>query len=187
MPQLEEIMARLNQLTEEVRELKSRQGGEKPAPQGESTFTEIIQLLQAYTDSLDLAGEKFICHCTLDAEAAWSTVQVTWLGALREDDSYSTARYCAALANEHRIKILKALAGQEQTTAQLSEFTGLEGGPLYHHLKELITARFVQQRERSCYKITREGLDALLTVGALNRRNTWGQTEIWQGGEGDED
>lgn len=189
MTQLDHILQRLDQLAEEVRELQARTPpeGKISLPHGKETgLQEISRQIRAYIASLDTPGDdKFILHCVL--EGANSSLQVTWLNAIQEDDSYSTARYCLALANEHRIKILKKLANREQTAAQLAEHTGLEGGPLYHHIKELITARFVTQRERNCYQVTREGLDAILAVGALNRRNTWGNAEVWQKGEDHED
>jgi len=180
MPQLDDILVKLNQLAEEVQELKARSTEAAGHRHPEAALMDIAEQVRAHIAGLDHDGqERFICHCIVEGTGG-ASVQLTWLGAMAEDDSYSTARYCLALANEHRIRILKALAWDEKTAAQLTEGTGLEGGPLYHHLKELIAARFVRQKERSCYQITREGLDAILTVCAMNRRNTWeSKGEFW--------
>lgn len=188
MSDIENILKKVNQLSEEVQELKARLPQAEQAPAtvtADSDLMGIAEQIRHYLDSLGIMeGEKYICHSVFNAEEKTAAVQVTWLGAIAEDDSLSTARYCMALGNEHRIKILKALAEGERTAALLAELVGIEGGPLYHHLKELAQAKFVQQRKRSCYQITQAGLDALLTVCALNRRNTWEHKgEIWQEGE----
>lgn len=191
MPELDEILHRLNQLSEEVRELKARfpQASGEATPAGRDTvLMGIIEQIRGYIDTQQSgkSKEKYICHAILAEPDGEASVQVTWLEAVMEEDAFSTASYCLALANEHRINILKALADAEKTTARLAELTGIEGGPLYHHLKELNNARFIQQRERGLYGITRAGLDALLTVCALNRRNTWEHSAV-SGQKGAED
>lgn len=184
MSAIDDILTRLEHLTQEVRLLKDK----RPPNQAGVDLQLIVDEIKGQINAQGLKDkDKYICHAVIDTVGG-ASVQLTWLQAVKKDDSFSTASFCMALANEHRINILKALSEQELSTAQLTGFTGLEGGPLYHHIKELIKARFVHQKGRSCYQITQEGLDALLTVAALNRRNTWGlKEEVWQRGDRDED
>ena len=123
--------------------------------------------------------DSYISHTILKDENKFET-QISWLEVLLEDDSKSMAKFCLALSNEHRINILKSLAKGPKPSSEIAEYVGIEGGPLYHHLKELINARFVEQIKRSKYGITKEGFDAFLTIGAMNRRNTWEKNNYWR-------
>lgn len=182
MSELKSIVKRLDALTEDLRKLEVMSSEMVPKEDSTSAFLQVAQRIRNSLTDLDLQGKgDYICHSVLNEDKGAASVQITWLDAILEDDSYSVARYCQALGNEHRLNVLKALSGQNRTTSELSEAIGLEGGPLYHHLKELINARFVVQKGRSCYQLTAAGLDALLTVCALNRRNTWEHKgEIWE-------
>lgn len=181
MDEFSAILARLEQLADEVRELKAgnRESKSNPLP-SERTFLPLADSIRHIIAGQNLPPKgKFICHSVLDEETGKASVQLTWLEAITEDDSYSAAQFCQALASEHRINMLKAMSLTEMSTTELSQKIGIEGGPLYHHLKELSKAKFIYQKGRSRYQITDRGLDALLTVCALNRRNTLGEQSIW--------
>lgn len=60
------------------------------------------------------------------------------------------AQIFAALASPHRIIILRTLCERPCTAQQLQEVLGMgSAGQLYHHLKELLAAGLITQRERS--------------------------------------
>lgn len=63
--------------------------------------------------------------------------------------------------------ILKTLIDGSRTSSELTQATGLEGGQLYHHLKELALAEFIEQEQRGIYALTEKGRHALLTTLAM--------------------
>lgn len=74
------------------------------------------------------------------------------------------ANLLSPFSSEQRILILKTLIEGDRSSSELSQATGLEGGQLYHHLKELALAEYVEQKERRIYTLTEKGQMALLTV-----------------------
>lgn len=63
----------------------------------------------------------------------------------------------AALANPHRVIILRLLCEGPRTALQLQESLEMGSvGQLYHHLKELGTAGLITQRGRGTYTIDPE-------------------------------
>lgn len=72
------------------------------------------------------------------------------------------------LANQHRFRIVQALATESQTFSSLSNLTDLRGGNLLFHLKKLQDAGMILQRhERGDYIITEKGYKALTGIGSL--------------------
>ncbi|MGE5652944.1 MAG: ArsR/SmtB family transcription factor [Bacillota bacterium] len=63
-------------------------------------------------------------------------------------------RFANAFTNAGRIAILYALAKGPLTSAELSTQTGLQGGQLYHHLRELIHSGMVVSEERNSYELS---------------------------------
>jgi predicted transcriptional regulator len=64
------------------------------------------------------------------------------------------AQLFAALANAHRVIILRTLYEGPRTSQQLQELLGMtSAGQLYHHLKELLATGLILQRGRSAYTI----------------------------------
>lgn len=60
------------------------------------------------------------------------------------------AQIFAALSSPHRVIILRTLCERPCTAQQLQEVLGMgSAGQLYHHLKELLAAGLITQRERS--------------------------------------
>jgi DNA-binding transcriptional ArsR family regulator len=82
-------------------------------------------------------------------------------------DAKAVASTAQALASEARLHIMEKLLFRERTTAELIEATGLDKGPLYHHLKELFLANLVQQRERGRYSLTSHGEMVFLVLANL--------------------
>jgi len=77
------------------------------------------------------------------------------------------ANLLSPFSNGQRILILKTLIEADKSSSELSQMTGLEGGQLYHHLKELALAEYIEQKERGIYTLTEKGQMASLTVLAM--------------------
>lgn len=87
----------------------------------------------------------------------------TWLD-LPEDQ---VAAVLAPFANAQRVKLLKALYMGISESGQLKEFTGLTGGQLYHHLKELALAKFLSRKVRGEYRLSSFGYYAFSALMIL--------------------
>lgn len=75
-------------------------------------------------------------------------------------------RMLSPLAHESRIRIMQALYQETLGSSALSEATGLRGGNLYHHLRELVYAGYVRD-DSSGYSLTNTGRPLLVTVTCL--------------------
>jgi len=73
----------------------------------------------------------------------------------------------APFANEQRVKLLKALYLGIAESGHLKEFTGLTGGQLYHHLKELALAKFLSRQIRGEYRLSSLGYYAFSALMIL--------------------
>ena len=75
-------------------------------------------------------------------------------------------RLLSPLAHEARIRLMQTMQDGVKTSGELAEATGLKGGNLYYHLKELIHAAYVSEKEGG-YDLTGLGCQMLLTVTAI--------------------
>jgi DNA-binding transcriptional ArsR family regulator len=75
-------------------------------------------------------------------------------------------RMLSPLAHEARIRIMQAMYDGPKAAGELSDATGLKGGNLYYHLKELLHAAYVKERNGG-YDLTELGCQMLLTVAAI--------------------
>ena len=78
-------------------------------------------------------------------------------------------RILSPLAHEARIRLLQAMYDGPKTSGELSEATGLKGGNLYYHLKELLYAAYVKELDGG-YDLTTLGCKVLLTVAVIASR-----------------
>jgi DNA-binding transcriptional ArsR family regulator len=75
-------------------------------------------------------------------------------------------RMLSPLAHEARIRIMQTMHDGPKSAGQLSDATGLRGGNLYYHLKELLHASYVKEQGGG-YDLTPLGCQMLLTVAAI--------------------
>ena len=75
-------------------------------------------------------------------------------------------RMLSPLAHESRVRILQALMASPLGSSGLSEATGLRGGNLYHHLRELLHSSYVCEKD-SAYALTALGRQLALTLVCL--------------------
>src|SRR5581483_1865691 len=97
-----------------------------------------IQGTLSYAGAIQLAGRPFRFQQRLPAQS------------LFEADPDLLTQIFAALSSPHRVIILRTLCERPCTAQQLQEVLGMgSAGQLYHHLKELLAADLITQRERS--------------------------------------
>lgn len=85
-------------------------------------------------------------------------------GATAEDVAIKTERLLAPLAHAARIRLMLALTAGPLAAAQLSERSGLKGGNLYHHLRDLIHNTYVRDHADRTYELSSLGRQMLLTL-----------------------
>ncbi|MEW6751621.1 MAG: winged helix-turn-helix domain-containing protein [Candidatus Latescibacterota bacterium] len=78
----------------------------------------------------------------------------------------SVKRLLSPLAHEGRIRLMQAMHDGPKGSGQLSELTGLKGGNLYYHLKELLHGGYVRD-EGGLYDLTLFGCQMLATVVSI--------------------
>ena len=78
-------------------------------------------------------------------------------------------RMLSPLAHEARINIMQVLYSGAKSPGELSAATGLKGGNLYHHLKELLHAAYAKE-EGGTYDLTPLGCQMLITVAAIAQK-----------------
>jgi hypothetical protein len=77
--------------------------------------------------------------------------------------------FCVPFSSPQRIAILNALARGRRSTGEVAERTGLAGGQLYHHLKELIHAGLVTASGRGGYEMTPKGVGSFARLAHVSR------------------
>ncbi len=98
----------------------------------------------------------------------WSRVGVSSQYQISPADAF--ARACQPFSSPQRVHILGQLFGSSgKTASEIRESTGLAGGQLYHHLKDLIHAGLVRQTNRGEYRLTGPGTVSLLSMDLLAR------------------
>jgi hypothetical protein len=107
-----------------------------------------------------VAWEKSILH--VGQEAKHSSEQHPALLTSADD----IERALSPLAHQARIRLMQAMYDGSKASSVLSEATGLKGGNLYYHLRELLRAGYVVERGGS-YDITPLGCQMLVMVAVL--------------------
>jgi len=75
-------------------------------------------------------------------------------------------RLLSPLANASRIDLMLAMFKVPRSSSELSDSTGLKGGNLYYHLRELVHAGYVREAE-GAYTLTDLGRQLLLTFASI--------------------
>jgi DNA-binding transcriptional ArsR family regulator len=111
-----------------------------------------------------------------DEEPGGNPFGITWHGLMFSDSGRSeqvtetpaanVELLLSSLAHEARVRLLQALYTGPKTTAELTARTGLRGGNLHYHLKELAYAHYVEVRGGR-HRLTEFGAQMLITVTCL--------------------
>ena len=78
----------------------------------------------------------------------------------------SIERLLAPIAHEARARLMQALHAGPKSSGELSAATGLKGGNLYYHLRELLHAAYVKEVEGG-YDLTPLGAQLLILFAAI--------------------
>nr|WP_258037291.1 winged helix-turn-helix domain-containing protein [Streptomyces sp. SM14] len=96
---------------------------------------------------------------------------VTTTATLLETDWATLADAVSALGQPVRLRLIKALLEGRSTVAELVELDGLgTTGQIYHHLRQLVAAGWLQGAGRGRYQVPPTRLVPLLAVLAAARR-----------------
>jgi hypothetical protein len=82
----------------------------------------------------------------------------------------SIERLLSPLAHEARIRLMQAMYDGPKTSGQLSEATGMKGGNLHYHLKELIFGGYIENQQEG-YELTPFGCMMLVTMSMIAEEN----------------
>ena len=103
------------------------------------------------------------------------------------DTATKVERLLSPLAHESRFMLLQALQREPRTASELTAATGLKGGNLYHHLRDLLGA-YVEESDKG-YALTDLGRQLVVTLAQIAQmvvqdRNTEGLVvgKKWQTG-----
>ena len=175
MPELEEEVRRLKSIVEElareVEKLKERieERSQKSVLAEEPEYVKtVLRVFEEQLRGKPDAGLVFVGGI----ERRGGKIRGSFLSAipLEEVAMCPPRRIVGAMgvfSNENRVRILQALLKGARTSSELSRETGLEGGQLYHHLKELMLAGYVEAVERGKYALTAKGCIAIRVAAAM--------------------
>ncbi len=174
---LEEEIRRLRsmveRLAEEVEKLKAQRfppEAREPQRLGElrKRFDSLARMLISQLGETPGRGVVFVGAVEWEGDKVReSSLTVIGLEDVETCPPRRVADAASPLANEHRVRILQELLKGPKTASELSEATGLEGGQLYHHLKELAFAGYLETVERGKYALTGRGAMALRALAAV--------------------
>ena len=135
---LEEQMASAVSAGASTTSFQARGFASPPDSEASTSQTRAIQGTLSYAGAIQLTGRPFQFQQRLPAQT------------LFEAAPEQLAQIFAALSSPHRVIILRTLCERACTAQQLQEVLGMgSAGQLYHHLKELVAAGLITQRERS--------------------------------------
>ena len=83
-----------------------------------------------------------------------------------EVTSAKVERLLSPLAHESRFRIVLALVQGPLSASALATASGLKGGNLYHHLRELLGASYVRESDQG-YQLTDLGRQLTITVSQI--------------------
>ncbi|MFC6591929.1 helix-turn-helix domain-containing protein [Deinococcus lacus] len=156
---LTELETRLAALEEQVQVLQAAQ----PQALAQAHESRAWALL-ALQDQLPGGAVLFTGHVQLGAGGDWVWQETYPTQPLLDADWTAVAAPLAALGHPLRLSLLRAALDGPQTAAALGERAGLHGGQLYHHLRELQAAGWLQAQARGPYHVPGERVIPLLTI-----------------------
>ncbi|RLE58276.1 MAG: hypothetical protein DRJ35_08175 [Thermoprotei archaeon] len=169
MSDIEELRRKLEKISKELEEIKRKIDQRRVNIGAISSLDEITETLATTIDDKEEGG--VFMHAGVIKKKG--KIIDYWSHTFTDEDVYSIdpksiVELIAPLTSEQRINILRTLLKHRQTNmTQISKETGLEGGELYHHLKELLRRGFIKTIRRGVYTITMKGEISLIIVSGL--------------------
>ena len=172
--EIEELRTIVEKLVRDVERLKKETEGKerlelKGVPLKEEQFVDyILKALEKALEEKPDTGLVFVGGIERkDGKIVDSFFSGIELKDVIECPPKKVVKVIAPLSNENRIRILQELLKNTKTSSELSSILGLEGGQLYHHLKELMLAGYIETIERGKYALTSRGCIAIRTIAGL--------------------
>lgn len=97
-----------------------------------------------------------------------------------EENDEDIAKLCSALASKQRILILKQLSQNKLASSELTAVTGMTGGHLHHHIRDLLSLGLIEKEASGKYSATTFGINAYITAASLYRRLSYDNRESFK-------
>jgi len=169
--EFQQLKKQVEEMAEEIRRLKQEQRGaiqeekREHIPAGSAEFRQFME--RVLPDKPDVGVAFFGGVERKGGKVVGSYFSGNTFDVILKCSPKRVAKLLSPFSNEQRIRILQLLMESPRTSSELSEATGLEGGQLYFHLKELALVGFVEQPERGKYGLTEKGCMAIRTVSSM--------------------
>ncbi|RLE61066.1 MAG: hypothetical protein DRJ35_01520 [Thermoprotei archaeon] len=169
MSEIEKLKKKIEELAKEVEELKKTVCGK---PRKELSIHDPHGVSKALEKSLEDVeeGSAFVCAGVIKKG---KEIHDSWnfdfsLEEVFEIHPRRIVNLISPLTSEQRINILRIILKKRTVSmSQLSKETGLEGGELYHHLRELLRRGYIKLVKRGTYTITIKGEIALIIASGI--------------------
>lgn len=134
------------------------------------TLTKIEKILQPLKSSCDF-DDWIMLQAIVSSKKCFENAHLTSFKTLyAEESDEDIAKLCSALASKQRIFILKELSMSKLTSGELTAITGMAGGHLHHHVRDLLSLGLIKKEASGKYAVTTLGLNAYITAASLHRR-----------------
>ncbi|OLR93234.1 ArsR/SmtB family transcription factor [Actinokineospora bangkokensis] len=160
----DDVQRRLDDLAERIARLE---GGGQARPAAPALDPEVFWALNGLRERVtDPAGAVlFTGAVRLPTGEHYEWQQGASTGGLLGLDWASAAEVFGALGHPVRLRLLRAVLGGTGTTAALQELDDVgTTGQLYHHLKPLVAAGWLQNAGRGRYRVPGDRVVPLLAV-----------------------
>ena len=167
MSEIEELKRAIVKLAKEIEELKRK----KELIEKEISVHDPLGISAALEKALEDKEEgSLFVHAGLIKRKGephdWWNQNFT-LEKVFEVSPKRIVKFISPLTNEQRVRILRLLLEGYNTVGDISKKTGLKGGELYHHLKELIYSGYIKAESRGVYRLTAKGEIALIMISGM--------------------
>lgn len=143
----------------------------------EEVCKEIIKLLTPLKAEFS-KDDLLMFQAVIEDEKHTTDAHLTSFKTLYEEESdEDIATLCSALSSKQRIVILKNLWKNKLSSGELAALTGMTGGHLHHHLKDLLTLGLIIKEDSGKYAATSFGINAYVTAASLHRRLSYDNRE----------
>ncbi|GHF95371.1 transcriptional regulator [Deinococcus piscis] len=160
----EQVPARLAELERRLAALEAQVAALSQPDRSPGPATDRAWALESLQELVPDGAVLFAGHVQLGAGGDWVWQEAHPAAALLDRDWSGVAAALSALGHPLRLALLRAALDGPQPAPVLGERVGLSGGQLYHHLRELQAAGWLQAQARGPYRVPGGRVIPLLTV-----------------------
>ena len=134
-------------------------------------FARVNELISPYVECYQ-EGDRLILQTisSMNNGKAGLTAQISWLSKLViEEDDGEVAKLAGVLSSKQRVGILRRLTRNELSSGELAEQTGMAGGHLHHHLRDLMHLDLLEKSEDGRYRATEKGVNTYMAMASMHR------------------